>query len=56
LLVLGEPPAVPLVVKDPNNPLTLLPVFATDPGMAFAVLQHVPIRWCGLQSMFDWTT
>ena len=38
-LVLGEPPAVPLLVKDPNNPATILPLFFKSPRAALALMK-----------------
>lgn len=38
-LVLGEPPAVPLLVKDPNNPATILPLFLRSPRTALALMK-----------------
>lgn len=38
-LVLGEPPAVPLLVKDPNNPATILPLFLANPRAALALMK-----------------
>jgi pimeloyl-ACP methyl ester carboxylesterase len=38
-LVLGEPPAVPLLVSDPNKPATLLPLFFRSPRTALALMK-----------------
>ena len=38
-LVLGEPPAVPLLVKNPNNPATILPLFLKSPRTALALMK-----------------
>jgi pimeloyl-ACP methyl ester carboxylesterase len=38
-LVLAEPPAVPLIVKDPNNPATILPLFFKNPRAALALMK-----------------
>lgn len=38
-LVLGEPPAVPLLVKDPNNPAMILPLFFKNPRTALALMK-----------------
>jgi pimeloyl-ACP methyl ester carboxylesterase len=38
-LVLGEPPAIPLLVRDANNPATLLPLFFRSPRTALALMK-----------------
>lgn len=38
-LVLGEPPAVPLLVKNPNNPVTIFPLFFKNPRAALALMK-----------------
>ena len=38
-LVLGEPPALSLLVKDPNNPATVLPLFFKSPRAAVALMK-----------------
>lgn len=38
-LVLGEPPAVPLLVKDPNTPAAILPLFLKSPRTALALMK-----------------